>query len=441
MRLLNDSTSAGGATPEVLEQLLGAKRGRSASSLDVKVSNGEKLIRPPKDRMTSANRQRQHQRNSVKGSKLARSGSGGKIDLSSLEGLSDDEILQVLQDDPELAAAAAAAAERVRKTSQTPPPKTEKLKRVTSEHPPHLKAMMDEGVPIKQWIVLLLLLAAGLYQLRKAIFGHKSPPVIVTAKRNSKKNGSKKKPKVVVADRMRPAVTQREKLTQLEEEMLVREVPVAGASKKHSSNLSKKKLRKAKVKTESQKEEKKPSENSMSHESPDSVSTDGSSNTDAATDEAIEEAGVVENRPVVKNGKSATTPLAEELEETFVASEVVNDAIETIAKPIIGASSDQNVIEGQSLAAETAPTSNPSKKKKKKKNNGSHAVPDKPATAAMPQSKVVVMEHVPDKANTLDDEALALRLQLEEEKLMKHEAALLVLEDTWEEVSQKRKKK
>ncbi|KAI2511007.1 hypothetical protein MHU86_3319 [Fragilaria crotonensis] len=129
MRLKNApdySMDSGSSTPEVVEQLLGAKRARPASSLDVKVSNGKNLTRPPKNKKPQANQQQHISKDPIR----PRGGSGiprTKFDLSELEGLTEEEILQALQDDPELAAAAAAAAERMRKSARVPP--KEPLKR------------------------------------------------------------------------------------------------------------------------------------------------------------------------------------------------------------------------------------------------------------------------------------------------------------------------
>lgn len=448
MRLKNApdySMDSGGSTPEVVEQLLGAKRARPASSLDVKVSNGKNLTRPPKSEKPQANQQQHTSKDPIR----PRGGSGiprTKFDLSELEGLTEEEIMQALQDNPELAAAAAAAAERMRKSARVPPKEPLKRNSITGEHPPHLKAMMDEGVPIKQWIVLLVLLAAGLYQLRKAIVGSKSTPAVtVSAKKTDKqlarKAGKRKKAMAPTANKLRSAPVVHDTLTQVEEDLLVQEVPVAAPAKKGSTaQHSKKKSRKPKAKTEQHRATQNPAKETLSHESPDSVSTDGSSSTDAGGDDSVEVGGEVESNAVAKNGDNGwQTVGAVTASETPVSKEENNATPADVDEHKNGASTVYESKTDESTADEAVAVVNNSKKKKKKK--GSPAVSEKSATEAVPHSDLPAADQVPAEINTFDDEALALQLQREEEKLVDHEVNQAASQNIWEEVCLKKKKK
>ena len=451
MRLKNApdfSMDSGGSTPEVIEQLLGAKRARPASSLDVKVSNGKNLTRPPKNKKPPANRQQHASKDPIR----PRGGSGiprTKFDLSELEGLTEEEIMQALQDDPELAAAAAAAAERMRQSARVPPKELLNRNSITSEHPPHLKAMMDEGVPIKQWIVLLVLLAAGLYQLRKAIVGSKHPPAVTvsakkTEKHRARKAGKRKKSMTPTANKLRSAQVVQDTLTQIEEDLLVQEVPVAAPAKRGTTAYnSKKKPRKVKAKTEQHRAVQNPMTKTMSHESPDSVSTDGSSSTDAGADDAVEVGGEVDNAAVEKSGDNGwQTVGAVTASETPVPKEETNATPADVGEHKNGALTLYELKTEESKIDESttdAPVSLVHNSKKKKKKKASSA--QKPAPQAVPHRESPAADQVPAEVNTFDDEALALQLQREEEKFIDYENNKAALLNIWEEVCLKKKKK
>ena len=173
------------------------KRSRPTSSLDVKVPSGAKLTRPPdrndgKQQPSRPPQQQQPQRHIFP--RVTRARGGGGIPsrrynfLSDLNGLSEEELRMALAHDPELAAAAAAAGVDGDKSRKRSPYYRSRGGKVNSldEHPEHLRAMMEEGIPVKQWIILLLLLGAGLYQLRKAVLGP-------TTEKNGKKTASPRK--------------------------------------------------------------------------------------------------------------------------------------------------------------------------------------------------------------------------------------------------------
>ena len=179
MRLRKPSQSfsgtANGSNAEIVDKLLGTaerKRARPTSSLDIKVADGDKLAHSP---------------NKVSPKP--------KYQLSDLDGMSEEELLQALYDDPELAATAAAAAEKLKKQKSSAGNSKKRSKRSSSsygsrvpprgssssssghdsttkkvnDHPAHLQAMMKDGVPVTQWVFVLLLVGVCVYQLRKVL--------------------------------------------------------------------------------------------------------------------------------------------------------------------------------------------------------------------------------------------------------------------------------
>jgi len=274
----NFSGDSSGANAEIVDQILGTserKRARPTSSLDVRVDHGDKLARPPTVKKLQRNAQGSYNR--AQGGRVSKQ----KYQLSDLEGMSEDQLLQALYDDPELASAAAAAAEKIQKTKKPHTPRSSRTRynrsipdrqRGSTKYPAHLKAMMDDGIPIKQWIILLVLIGAGVYQLRKALVG----PTIPSAKKGRRpprqlfKKGKKTKSfKPQAADPI-------EDIPDITEEDVVK--PKAA----RKVNNKKKKLRtKQASKAKKTTNEPKPREVN-SHDSPDSISTDGSSSTDGA---------------------------------------------------------------------------------------------------------------------------------------------------------------
>jgi hypothetical protein len=131
----------------------------------------------------------------------------GKLELSDLHGLSEDEFLQALQDDPELAAAVAEQVQR-RKTESTSqgrdgsrrsqPPKRASR---TTESPKVLRKgerieqLQKDGVPVFQWIVVLALLGVALYQLYKTLSEPSAADKAKATRLEKLKSGHKKEPK------------------------------------------------------------------------------------------------------------------------------------------------------------------------------------------------------------------------------------------------------
>lgn len=291
------SSEGGGASAEILDQVLGTadrKRTRPASSLDVKVSNNGSVIRPPSSKKKKQKQQQQIYDQSSGKTTRARGGGGipnTKFDFSDLEGMTEEEIMQVLYDDPKLAAAATAAAEKMQKSDKKTKPSKPKAQsgrsnykrssaRTLSSQPDHLKAMMEEGVPVKQWVVLIVLLTLGLYQLRKAIIGSNK----VTKPKRTDRSGSRKSPKKGTKKgktksklKSAPSISDKKmkdesKFTALLESR-TEKIPLSTPKK----NSKKRKARKQKVAISQTNNEDKKSPEAVTNELPDSISTDGSS--------------------------------------------------------------------------------------------------------------------------------------------------------------------
>jgi hypothetical protein len=442
MRLKNPdqkfSADGEGASAGILDRILGTterKRARPASSLDVKVPHGEQLTRPPK--------QSKQEKLSDKSARARSSAARNEFDFSDLDGMTEEQIMQALYDNPELAAAASAAAGKMHefKKRKKVPPKTKsssRRSRILSEHPDHIRAMMDEGVPIKQWIILIVLLGAGLYQLRKALIGSK-----ITAAAAAKKlekpvggrKGSKKTKKGPGGGKptkqSRSVATVRESASSpIERELVLEEqVPPAVAAVPKKTAPKKKKARKQKVSIN--KPPKQPAKDTMSHESPDSASTDGSSSTDAGAaqhDDALS----ADDIEVIGSEKIVI--------DTSTAESSPDDGWQTVGAPMaeipqLAKSDDSPVAESVQFVDETpvqAMIPVQENKTAKKKNGGSKAK----KTSA---KKIAVVETPSEILD--DDEALALKLQLEEDKLAMHEASNTSTPDVWEEVSTKKKGK
>ena len=191
--VMNDITSGSGAAER--------KRSRPTySSLDIKVPDGMKLTTTRMPRRSQPQQQQQQQQQRIISSRPTRAQRGGfppkSYDfISDLDDLTEAQIRSAFAQDPELAAAAAVAEnDKKRKRSPYYRKKDGKVGSL-GEHPQHLRAMMEEGIPVKQWIILLLLLGAGLYQLRKVLVG---PPVEKSGKKNvapKKQASAQKAPK------------------------------------------------------------------------------------------------------------------------------------------------------------------------------------------------------------------------------------------------------
>jgi len=375
--------------------------------------------------------------------------------------------MQALYDDPELAAAATEASEKMhatkRKKRSKVPPKSSSSRRsrVVSEHPDHIRAMMDEGVPIKQWIILIVLLGAGLYQLRKALVGSstKAAAVKKVEKPTSGRKGSKKTKKggAKQTKKARSAPFVRKEDSPIEKELALEEQapPVAAASPKKTTS-KKKKVRKQKSSSKTPPHQQ-PAKETMSHESPDSVSTDGSSSTDgAAQHDDTMGADESEGNFGAVNDVVIDTSIAAESSSNDGWQTVGAAAVEEAAAPEAPAQAvdkvpakdppikEENVVvkNGSAVAVAEKSKTGAAKAKSSKPAKQQSSSSTKNAKKQVEESTPTMSSEVTETATEiLDDEALALKLQLEEDSLANHDANKASHQDVWEEVSTKKKGK
>uniref|UniRef100_A0A7S1VHB6 Uncharacterized protein n=1 Tax=Grammatophora oceanica TaxID=210454 RepID=A0A7S1VHB6_9STRA len=178
--------------------------------------------------------------------------------------------------------------------------RSSRSKSSSEQYPPHLKTMMADGVPVTQWIILLVLLSAALWQLRKAVIPDaKTMPKKKESAKGSKLTGKQSKGKkrgggkkmgngvkrATKASKPPDAVTTDRELIIEEPKTVELPAPSAPATAKASKAKSKKKKRQKqktrKVVVTEQQQAKKDVVKSQEN-SPDSVSTDESSSGTAA---------------------------------------------------------------------------------------------------------------------------------------------------------------
>ena len=171
-----------------------AKRSRPKSSLDYKTDPTEQKLYADTTRGSQnqmQNQPEQEQRANTPGQKYptrAR-GSGGIPEtklpplskLEDLDGMSEEEIAQALQENPHLANLAAEQAGTPRRQR-----KTEALDR--------LDMLKEQGVPYQQWAIILFVLGIAFYQLYRTV---KQP--VATGKTTNKAPTGKKSKKVKAA--------------------------------------------------------------------------------------------------------------------------------------------------------------------------------------------------------------------------------------------------
>jgi hypothetical protein len=162
----------------------------------------------------------------------------GKLELEDLQGMSEDEVMRALYEDPELAAAAAAAADKSGFASsntagQTSIPKLQTGKRVDG--------LKERGFPFVQWAVLMLLLGLATHQIYKSML---TPSA---SKSRAKKTSKAKNDKTVKSGSARNKVTEDAK--EIEKELLDTETEVIPPAKQSASEKSSPSMKKKKVKT------------------------------------------------------------------------------------------------------------------------------------------------------------------------------------------------
>lgn len=331
MRLNNPGAAYNGETngpnAEIVDHLLGGTQAASSrrlarsssvsvSSLDYKAKGrkSENLAttkpgkrKAPPQQVNEQQQQQQHLRRVVP--TRARGSSGPpprKYDLSDLDTMDEEQIIKAIYDDPELAAAAAAKAAEQKKRPPTGPPTGARKSRDRqnrassgrskefSEYPDHLREMMDGGVPVTQWIILVALLGVGLYHLIKLLQGPTKKKAALTSIGSSKGRGTERGVRVSKhkkAKRKSDKIRREEGSTKKAEEkpaVLPKQAPVLvppPSSKKEASQTKKqatgkktttKRKKKSKSGSNSQKKAEK-QQQQQQQQQPDLVSTDGSS--------------------------------------------------------------------------------------------------------------------------------------------------------------------
>jgi hypothetical protein len=490
-----------GPNAEIVDQLLHAsptasKRTRTArsklSSLDYKVvkdqSKGEEaptttkpIIRKDAQQQQAEQQQQQQQQQQQyyrRGLTTRARGSSGppprRYDLSDLEGMTEEQLLQALYEDPELATAATKAAEESqqkpkrekRSSVPTSAPTGAKKSREGSrfyrgadgiaadsaEYPDHLKEMMDQGVPVVQWVVLLLIVVVGLWSLRKTLVGPDKTSPATSAERGKVKGKKAKKGKPRKAEIPETLVK-----SLLDDKPDAKPASTRSVPSKKASNALKKQAPKKKKKQANgvAKKEVKPN----SEGEPDKATTRATNNIPihrepeedgawlpvtksqkATAPEPPKQSKPKEPEPVRSFTGSAGKPNNDAKKEAVPAA---NDSAEDPTESSMPELTEEvpipvetkEVAEAPAAAKEVAPTSNggeknpapanSAKSSKKKKKAAGQAEPVAPAAAP----------------STDADAELARKLHKEEETLAKKSSAKKsTAEDAWEEVTIKKKK-
>jgi hypothetical protein len=165
----------------------------------------------------------------------------GKLELEDLQGMSEDEVMRALYEDPELAAAAAAAAAADKSgfassnsAGQTGIPKIQAGKRVDG--------LKERGFPFVQWAVLLLLLGLATHQIYKSML---TPSATKSrAKKTSKAKNGKAVKSGTVKNKQTPSIAAED-----EKELLDTKTEVIPPAKQSMSEKSYPSSKKKKVKT------------------------------------------------------------------------------------------------------------------------------------------------------------------------------------------------
>lgn len=480
MRLQNPASKQKGLTgpnADIVDQLLTTKKKRSrpiSSSLEFQASDRNLITTAKSTSAKNKPRAKNHQQPPPQITATRARGSGGipkmKLQLQDLEGMAEDEILQALYEDPELAAAAAAAAADTNRSQQSkdPPPKTTRRQQKLSKYSTHIKDMTDQGIPYKQWIILLLLLGVAAYQIYKAL----KPPQTskkrggskgVTIPKKTKSVGDKgkrkkaetKKSVAVKAEIQNPADTKAKPAIPSVDNTA--ESPDTKPRDKTTATSAKKK----KAKDPATETAKSPgiAEKKVQHpESPDSVSTDGSSSSNdgavhVPSKEVKEKKSAKEKKASIKSGGSKkneesvegwqmigekpSPPDTSSAPKNVVSSNGDLPAKSQTGKPgkSLTASLEEAKVandENAGMKAETlsnAPVKGDNANEKAKRNRKKKT-----------KTENVVASSVISAPATDDDAVIALKLQKEEEKLAEATDRAESEPEVWKEVATKKRK-
>jgi hypothetical protein len=406
----------------------------SGSSLDYKTKSNGKLTttkrgkRKNQQQQQAEQKQNHHRRNAYP--TRARESTGvppKRYDFANIHDMDENELMTALRDDPEFAAEMKKYAEQAgqKESAQALPPttapttpkptpsptgaKTKPRDRYyrsvdgnaqdLAEYPHHVRELMDSGVPVTQWLILLVLLAAGFYQVGKVLMGpqkkqsgsakgkqkNKEKKKTETTKKTEPKNSKRNTAKTPTASVLNEKSEQPKKAT-----------PAINSQQKTTKKKKKKGTNGAALKKEA-----------ILH--PDVVSTDESTHQDdGGITEPEDDDGCWET--VTKSRKAAMTPVQQSNDPPANVSEMSVDVQSGAIQNGVG--DDENFTKASKKI----------KKKKAKQQN---------APAEVPVSN--------DASSTDDDATLALQLQKEEEILAKTNIDSDE-EEVWEEVTTKKRK-
>lgn len=353
--------------------------------------------------------------------------------------------------------------------------------KVNRDEPEHLRAMMEEGIPVKQWIVLLVLLVVGLFRLRKTVLGptandktsKKPPSARKTPIKSPKKAGKQKGKKHASAKSPAPrSVSKAEEKQQKrvndesspvkneasrsvptptmkvesagtplpEKESVAPKKDAAPPVEAKKTRTSKKKKNTPSQPIKSSKDENVAAEKEKQSQSPLIASASGTGITAVSCD------GEVDGWQTVGQGTRSGPNTEKDVHEGPGAHDGVDEVIQQSAKENYAktASGASNELAAPALVADSAVKSMGNNKKKngkakKKKKNGkvneNGSVGTEPAMVEASSSPIP-----PPVASTDDDAALALKLQEEEERLAKA-LSQPAGEDSWAEVTPKKSRR
>ncbi|CAJ1961593.1 unnamed protein product [Cylindrotheca closterium] len=574
---LNEQTNR--ANSNIVNTLLGEESGYrgSKSSLDYKekdsgVLTTAKTDKKKKDPKNQSNQEQQKQKQRQFPTR-ARERTGippRRYDLSDLAKMDEYDLINALREDPEFAAAvseysaqleekekaekAAQAQRKDRRSKPSSPPVAARRKArlenssskptaaPTARHPDHVRNLMDSGVPVTQWIVLFILVGAGLYFLMgpelkeglKYIMKQTGKTKKTSYEGNKNKTNNKSKVKSRQSNKGKKKVDAPRKaymakkspaITESKPKPVKQEAPTPVTQQQTVEETSSQPSPAAK-KGKSKKNKSKRKQETKAEESLDQVSVDDGSthNSDVVETPTLLRAGVSiplvhmepdadaggwetvgrSRKPVVKSPPATTViteespkassqkpvvpeapkaksqkvektqtvaqqiqvdeakmtsqnvDIQEEIEAAKAASkdlESTNDGWETVTKsrkpkestPAAKESSDRPSspapdTKSSKLAEEVAKAED--KKKQEAQAPGDKNVKKKAASKNKKQQKSTSQPAKSNNANATDgDAALALKLQLEEEKLVNPEVSGQVEDDAWEEVKKSKSKK
>lgn len=405
-----------GPNAHVVDQLLGndhRKRSRpTGSSLDYhKPEDADSLVTPgdlPEQQDQEHYQQQQQQTDEGSRPKIAtraRGSSGipprGKLQLEDLQGMSQDEIMQALYEDPELAAAAASQVDNDKPSTASSSSSSSSASGNAKKIPQgkRVDSLKERGFPFVQWAVLLLLLGLAIYQIYKSMLAP-------STKSRSKKPAKTKSNKTVKSsssstkNKTKPAQETKESVRQ--EPATKKETKPATQVKATKENGTEKPVsapKKKKVKAKK---------------------TKPSSSSDEEVAPAVSDARAVAEQAVQDDG---WTTVGKE-SDSKPKVETKNGA----AKPAVKSADTQPIHEDVQTAEpdEFQPVSSKSKKKKKKKKTQENGDSSK-------------QDDNRDDVGTDGDAALAMELQQFEQRSLQSEVNQKT-DDAWEEVKPKKRK-